>query len=107
MAKVSGPGGKVFAVDLQQGMLELRRNLVRREFKNVVSVLGSTDSHKLPPASVDTMLMVDVCHAFDQPIKMLAVMLAVMFKGLKKGAGSCWWSSGRKTPRSTARGCPK
>jgi ubiquinone/menaquinone biosynthesis C-methylase UbiE len=79
---VAGPEGKVFAVDIQQEMLDLlQRNMARREVKNVVSVLGTTNDPKLPPASVDTMLMVDVYHEFDQPFEMLGAMV----KGLKKG----------------------
>jgi precorrin-6B methylase 2 len=82
MAKVAGPGGKVFAVDIQQEMLDLlQRNMDRREVRNVVPVLGTTNDPKLAPGSVDTMLMVDVYHEFDQPFEMLAAML----KGLKKG----------------------
>ena len=82
MAKATGPEGKVFAVDIQQEMLDLlQRNMARREVKNVLSVLGTTNDTKLPPASVDTMLMVDVYHEFDQPFEMLSAMV----KGLKKG----------------------
>lgn len=82
MAKATGQAGKVFAVDIQQEMLDLlQRNMARREVKNVVSILGTTSDPKLPPASVDTMLMVDVYHEFDQPFEMLASMV----KGLKKG----------------------
>ena len=82
MAKASGSGGKVFAVDIQQEMLDLlQRNMARREVKNVVSVLGTTNDPKLVPGSVDTILMVDVYHEFDQPFEMLSAMI----KGLKKG----------------------
>jgi precorrin-6B methylase 2 len=82
MAKATGSGGKVFAVDIQPEMLDLlQRNMARREVTNVVSVLGTTNDPKLPPASVDTMLMVDVYHEFDQPFEMLGAMI----RGLKKG----------------------
>lgn len=82
MAKLVSPTGKIFAVDIQQEMLDLlQRNMARREVKNVVSVLGSTNDPKLPPESVDTILMVDVYHEFDQPFEMLEGML----RGLKKG----------------------
>jgi precorrin-6B methylase 2 len=82
MAKATGSGGKVFAVDIQPEMLDLlQRNMARREITNVVSVLGTTNDPKLPPGSVDTMLMVDVYHEFDQPFEMLSAMV----KGLKKG----------------------
>ena len=82
MAGAVGPSGKIFAVDIQQEMLDLlQRTMARRGVKNVVSVLGTTSNPKLPEESTDTMLMVDVYHEFDQPFEMLQSMV----KGLKKG----------------------
>jgi precorrin-6B methylase 2 len=82
MAKAIGAGGKVLAVDIQQEMLDLlQRNMARREVKNVVSILGTTSDPKLPAESVDTILMVDVYHEFDQPFEMTQAMV----RSLKKG----------------------
>lgn len=82
MAQATGPKGKVYAVDIQQEMLDLlQRSMARREIHNVVSLLGTPSDPKLPTGAVDTILMVDVYHEFDQPFEMLEAMLA----GLKKG----------------------
>jgi len=82
MAKAVGTGGKVLAVDIQPEMLDLlQRNMARREVANVVSVLGTTSDPKLAEGTVDTILMVDVYHEFDQPYEMAQAMV----KSLKSG----------------------
>ncbi|MEY2599745.1 MAG: hypothetical protein RLZZ142_2004 [Verrucomicrobiota bacterium] len=82
MAKTLAPEGKVLAVDIQQEMLDLlQRNMARRGVSNVVSVLGTITDPKLPPNSVDTILMVDVYHEFDHPYEMVEAMT----RSLKKG----------------------
>jgi SAM-dependent methyltransferase len=74
--------GTVYGVDIQPEMLSL---LVKRmamfRIPNVKPVLGTTTDPKLPPASCDTMIMVDVYHEFDQPYEMIRGMIA----GLKPG----------------------
>jgi precorrin-6B methylase 2 len=68
MAKEVGTTGKVYATDIQPGMLELlRRNVERAGLHNVVSVLGSADDPALPPDSLDLALMVDVYHELSAP----------------------------------------
>ncbi|HWC97089.1 MAG TPA: class I SAM-dependent methyltransferase [Candidatus Sulfopaludibacter sp.] len=72
MARLVGPSGKVFAVDIQQRMLELLgENLKKQKVANVEPVLGQIDDPKLPAASVDLVLLVDVYHEFSEPQKML------------------------------------
>jgi SAM-dependent methyltransferase len=67
-----GPDGKVYANDLQPQMLEmLRRRLAQARIDNVTLVLGAVDDPKLPDASVDLELLVDVYHEFSQPQAML------------------------------------
>ena len=67
-----GPGGKVFANDVQPQMLDLlARRLARKKIANVTLVQGTLDDPKLPPESVDLALMVDVYHEFSQPQAML------------------------------------
>jgi ubiquinone/menaquinone biosynthesis C-methylase UbiE len=87
MAQKVRPAGKIFAVDIQQEMLDLlQRNMARREIANVVSVLGTPSDPKLPAASVDTLLMVDVYHEFEFPFEMLQAMT----RSLKKGGRIVW-----------------
>ena len=67
-----GPTGKVFANDLQPQMLDiLRSRLSATGISNVTLVQGTVNDPKLPPASVDLELMVDVYHELSQPQAML------------------------------------
>jgi SAM-dependent methyltransferase len=67
-----GPTGRVFANDVQPQMLDiLARRLADKRIANVTMVQGTFDDPKLPPASVDLELMVDVYHEFSQPQAML------------------------------------
>jgi len=72
MAKTVGPMGKVYASDIQQGMLELlQQNVSKAKLDNVIPVLGTIDDPKLPADSLDLAIMVDVYHEFSEPQKML------------------------------------
>jgi len=67
-----GPTGKVYANDLQPQMLQMLANrLARKKITNVTLVLGDLDDPKLPAASVDLEIMVDVYHEFSRPQAML------------------------------------
>jgi ubiquinone/menaquinone biosynthesis C-methylase UbiE len=67
-----GPAGKVYAVDVQPGMLQqLRQNMAERKLTNYEAVLGAEDDPRLPAAGIDLALLVDVYHEFSQPRKML------------------------------------
>jgi len=73
IAERVGPAGKVYASDIQPGMLEqLKKNVAARGFANVVTVLGTEGDPKLPAGSLDLALLVDVYHEFSQPRVMLA-----------------------------------
>jgi SAM-dependent methyltransferase len=77
-----GPAGKVYATDLQPEMLTLlRRRLLRERIANVEPVLGGVDDPRLPSASVDLILMVDVYHEFSEPQMMLRRMRAALTPG--------------------------
>ena len=72
LASRVGPTGKVYANDVQPQMLEiLAKRLARKKIANVTLVQGDLDDPKLPPASVDLEIMVDVYHEFSQPQAML------------------------------------
>ena len=75
MAKRVGPGGKVYANDIQLEMLSrLRQRLMREKITNVETVLGTPEDPKLPAAALDLILMVDVYHEFSEPQAMLRRM---------------------------------
>jgi ubiquinone/menaquinone biosynthesis C-methylase UbiE len=72
LARRVGPAGTVFANDVQPQMLEmLRRRVEREKLTNITLVQGTVDDPKLPAASVDLELMVDVYHELAQPQAML------------------------------------
>jgi SAM-dependent methyltransferase len=63
-----GPNGRVFANDVQPQMLNiLARRLNNANITNVTLVEGTLNDPRLPPASVDLALMVDVYHELSQP----------------------------------------
>lgn len=67
-----GPAGRVYANDLQPQMLEmLKQRMAKAKIANVVPVEGLVDDPRLPDASVDLELLVDVYHEFRQPQAML------------------------------------
>ena len=68
LSRLVGPAGKVYATDIQQGMLDLLGQRIARErLENVTLVLGTPTDPKLPPASIDMALMVDVYHEASRP----------------------------------------
>ncbi|MGX4641460.1 class I SAM-dependent methyltransferase [Massilia sp. SYSU DXS3249] len=72
LAQRVGPGGRVYAVDVQPEMIRmLDSQMAKRGVRNVVSVLGSETTVKLPPASVDLAIMVDVYHELAYPSEVL------------------------------------
>lgn len=82
MAKAVGATGKVYGVDIQPEMLDYLREFCKKEgLTNVEPVLGGEVDPKLPPNSIDWMILVDVYHEFQQP----APMLAKMREALKPG----------------------
>ncbi|KQQ97611.1 class I SAM-dependent methyltransferase [Massilia sp. Leaf139] len=82
LAKGVGPGGRVYAVDVQPEMIRmLDRQMAKRGVRNVVSVLGSETSVKLPPASVDLAIMVDVYHELAYPAEVLDSIVAALKPG--------------------------
>ena len=71
IAEAVGEKGRVYAVDIQQEMLDLlAKNMAERKITNVKGVLGAITDPKLPARSVDLVLMVDVYHEFDHPQEM-------------------------------------
>ena len=68
-----GAQGRVYANDIQPGMLDLLRGRMQRKgLTNVVPVLGEPEDPKLPAGIFDLVLMVDVYHELSDPQTMLA-----------------------------------
>jgi len=82
LAKKVGPQGKVYANDIQQGMLDLlSKRVTKSKLTNVSTVLGTQDDPKLPADTLDLVIMVDVYHELSQP----QVMLRHIRDSLKPG----------------------
>jgi len=82
LAKAVGTNGVVYAVEIQLEMLDILTNkLAGEKIFNVKPALGTITDPKLPPASVDLILMVYVYHEFDHPFEMVEAMC----KALKPG----------------------
>ncbi|MFN0055070.1 MAG: class I SAM-dependent methyltransferase [Planctomycetales bacterium] len=82
IAKRVGREGTVYAIDVQPEMLQLLAGKLRsRRVKNVKLVQGTETSPRLPPASIDLALMVDVYHEFAYPYEMMRGLSKAMKPG--------------------------
>ena len=82
LAQTVGTNGVVYAVEIQQEMLDVLTNKLPSDLvRQVRPVLGTTSDPKLPPATVDLILLVDVYHEFDQPFEMTQAMTRALKPG--------------------------
>lgn len=82
LAEKVGDRGQVLAVDIQQEMLELLTNrMAAAKIRNVKPVLGTVTDPKLPRASVDLVLLVDVYHEFEHPREMMDAICRALKTG--------------------------
>jgi SAM-dependent methyltransferase len=80
-APIVGPG-RVFAVDVQPEMVALLTELSRNpQFKNLVPVQGEIDDVKLPPASIDLAVLVDVYHELAYPYELMSSLIRALKPG--------------------------
>lgn len=82
MAPKVMPGGKVWAVDVQPEMIRLLEATARSSgLTQIEARLSSAEDVRLPPASVDLAIMVDVYHELAYPYEVMDSLL----KALKPG----------------------
>jgi ubiquinone/menaquinone biosynthesis C-methylase UbiE len=82
LAELVGPKGKVYAVDIQDEMLQIiRRKMKKANLTNIELVKGGEKTTNLPKSSVDLMLLVDVYHEFAYPYEMTKAMLDALKPG--------------------------
>ena len=80
------PGGKVYAEDINpQAIAYITQRALRENLGNVHTVEGTPDDPKLPPASVDAVLMLKVYHEIAQPKILLAKLKPALRPGAKVG----------------------
>jgi SAM-dependent methyltransferase len=74
--------GRIFAVDVQPEMVALLTELSQKpEFKNIVPILGDTEDVKLPPASLDLAVLVDVYHELAYPYEVMQSLIRALKPG--------------------------
>jgi len=82
MARLVGPAGKVFAVDVQPEMVRMLADLATKDgLAQIEPVLATASDTKLPAASIDLAILVDVYHELEFPYEVLASIV----KALKPG----------------------
>ena len=75
MAKMTGAGGHIYAVDIQPEMLKmLNERADEQGVTNISPILGTYTDPRLPKGKMDMILLVDVYHEFSHPEQMLAAM---------------------------------
>lgn len=68
LARLVGSSGRVYATDIQRGMLALiEKRLAREHIQNVTLVLAEPTNPRLPEGAIDLALMVDVYHELGEP----------------------------------------
>lgn len=76
------PQGKVVAVDIQQQMLDMIESRKAQGMpQNVEPVLGTERDPRLPPGSIDLILLVDAYHEFSWPREMGEAMARALKPG--------------------------
>src|SRR5262249_9033710 len=72
LARLVGPGGKVFANDIQPALLLIiQKKALSEHLSNVEVVQGNDIDARLPDGAIDLALLVDVYHEFWRPQEML------------------------------------
>lgn len=72
MAREVGADGTIYAVDIQEEMLDLlSKKMAELKITNFKPILGAEKDPKLPSNTLDLVLMVDVYHEFEFPFEMM------------------------------------
>ena len=82
LAKAVGDAGTVYAVDVQPEMIDLLKTRAAMEKVPAVKPVQCTETDpKLPPASCDVILMVDVYHELSRPYEVGQKLVAALKPG--------------------------
>ena len=78
------PDGKVYAVDIQQEMLDIiTERMANNGTQNVETIRGAVESTNLPENTIDLALFVDVYHEFSHPYEMMESVVTALKPGGK------------------------
>jgi len=81
-ARRVGPGGKVYAVEINADFLEhIDQRAASEKLSNIQTVLGKEDDPRLPAATIDAVLILKTYHEIAQPILLLSHLRAAMRPG--------------------------
>ena len=82
LARAVGPGGRVYAVDVEPRILDaLREKLAASGLRNVTPVLALGDDPLLPAAACDLILIVDTYHHFPERVAYLGRLVRALRPG--------------------------
>lgn len=82
MAEAVTANGKVLAVDVQPEMVRMLKRLAQQKgLSNIIPSLGSETDVKLPAASVDLAIMVDVYHELAYPFEVMESIIRALKPG--------------------------
>jgi precorrin-6B methylase 2 len=82
MAPLVGSTGQVLAVDVQPEMIEMATAMAKKAgLTNIKPVLCTVDDVKLPEASVDLAIMVDVYHELEFPFEVMESIVRALKPG--------------------------
>ena len=82
MALQVGSGGVLYAVDVQPEMVAMLRSMASKAgLAQIKPLLGAPDDVRLPEASVDLAIMVDVYHELEFPREVLASLVRALKPG--------------------------
>ena len=82
MAPLVGSSGTVYAVDVQPEMIQMLGDLAKKaNLSNIKPVLCTVDNVKLPDASIDLAIMVDVYHELEFPYQVMESVVRALKPG--------------------------
>ncbi len=82
MARLVGATGKVFAVDVQPEMIRMLADLATKDgLAQIEPVLATASDTRLPTASIDLAILVDVYHELEFPYEVLASIVRALKPG--------------------------
>lgn len=109
LADAVGPGGLVYAVDVDKDMTDyLRERAAEDGYRNVEVMLAPPDNSTLSPAGVDLVFTCNTYHHFDHPVEYFSRLRSALRPGgrvaivdLDAQRSTLVWLFGHGTPPST------
>lgn len=82
LAQRVGSGGKIYANDIDKGVLEeIRERMERDGVSNIATILGEVDDPLFPKSSLDMVVMMNAFHDFTEPTRWMKNVVSSMKPG--------------------------